>query len=748
MSGLYLRLCGIPVSIRDEHADELSIGAKDLGLLAFLVLEPGPHPREQLASLLWGDSKDSQARASLRQALRRLKQTLGDRIEVTRTTVQLTDPPECDVVQLLASAGSDPEAVAGFDATACLTGLTVRRAPAFEDWADGVRARVRRCYRDALSELARDRMLRWRWREAVGWAERWVAAEPLAEEAGRVLGEALYLGGERARALRELHALSDRLRGAGLEPGPPLNDLVTRIEQDRGAVPLKPISAEWLARGPQLDSGLIGREDQWDALVDAWQGLRRGHGQALLIEGEAGVGKTRLAEEFLRWAGAEGATVLHGRGYDPRDGTPFGPVVEAMRGGLNAPGLAGADPEWLSEASRLLPELRRIFSGLAEPPVEADAAGRWRLFEGLAQVVLALAVERPVLVLIDDLQWCDSETCALLHFLIRRWSVGPVLVLATVTLGELERDAPASRLLRAMRTQAHASVITVGPLDESRVRSLIQEMGHLRDPAGGQRFARRVYEVTGGNPFYIVELLKTLFAQGLLAVDETTGVWKPGPEVNLDSSRPIPMPRTVQDAIAERVAHLPIELRDLFATIVIAGSCQTELLSRVHGISRLHVAALCDELVGRRLVAETGGVYRAAHSLIAKVVHDDCTVSRRREIHRSIALALEQMAASEGVEQVAGRIARHAEHAGEHDLAYKWALVASHGALVRYALEEAMSWVDLAAAVAATPDEADEVNRLTAHLLELAGWTEPPHAATRRSFAGSVLATGDLDFQG
>src|SRR5207244_169123 len=236
--------------------------------------------------------------------------------------------------------------------------------------------------------------------------------------------------------------------------------------------------------------------------------------------------------------------------------------------------------------------------------------------EGIAQLVLSIAAERPTIVFIDDVQWCDTESCALLHFLARRFERSPVAVVATLTLGEFERDAPAARLARALRTHAHASVVAVAPGVPSGV-----SYGHLQ------------------------------------------------------------MPRTVHDAIAERVAGLPYELRDLLATVAVAGrGIRTDLVSSVHGMSRLRAAALADALVERRLLAEEGGVYRCAHPMIAEVVRDGLTPARRHELHRAIALSLETVTPAAGLREVAGEIARHAERGGERPLAYRYALLASEAA--------------------------------------------------------------------
>jgi hypothetical protein len=154
--------------------------------------------------------------------------------------------------------------------------------------------------------------------------------------------------------------------------------------------------------------------------------------------------------------------------------------------------------------------------------------------------------------------------------------------------------------------------------------------------------------------------------------------------------------------------------------------CRPEVLSHVHGISRLHAAAVGDALADRRLIVEEGGVYRCAHPVIAYVVRDRLTGSRRREVHRTLALALERAPGPQDVRELAREIARHADRGGESALAYRFALMASEGAIQRYAFAEALSWLGLAAANARQPGEADAVNRLTATVLEAAGWSEAP----------------------
>jgi predicted ATPase len=223
----------------------------------------------------------------------------------------------------------------------------------------------------------------------------------------------------------------------------------------------------------------------------------------------------------------------------------------------------------------------------------------------VAQLLLALAAERPVVVSLEDLQWCDGDSCDLLRFLVRRSEKAPVLWLGTVNLGEVERDAPSARFCRVLRAKSQASVLSLRPLTEEELWVMIREMGHLSTPTGARRFANRMFGVTAGNPFYLVELLKTMFAQGLLAIDEETGEWTVAPGLALDEGQGFPISQTVHDVIAERVERLPVELRELLITMAVAGAgCRPEVLSHVHGISRLHAASVGDALADRRLVVE------------------------------------------------------------------------------------------------------------------------------------------------
>ncbi len=745
MPGIVLNLMGPPtVALPHGSPPQAVRASKCIALLTFLALEPGPHSREELATLLWGDSPDDAARTSLRQALKVLRESLGDALKTDRQYVSLAGEIESDVRDFLRACADRPADAAAFDVTRFMADFSVSHAPAFEEWLERTRASLRHRHAQVLRAVAREALAGSRWREAAGAAARWLDYEPLSDEAARVAVEAAWMAGDRAGALARLASHRDHLaRELHLSPSPALQALMRRIERVSDE---HRVAGESGDAAPDFRAPLVGRGPQWRTLREAWQAVTRGSGRVVLLEGEVGVGKTRLADEFLRWVGAERATVVRGRSYDPRAGVPYGPIAEVLRDACDAPGLAGTAPEWLTEVTRLIPELRRRFPGLPEPPAPTDVAERWRLFEAVTQVLLALAAERPTVVFIDDLQWCDGETCALLHFVARRIEAAPVALLATVRLGDAERDAPAARLCRALRAGAHSVVVPMAPLSADEVWGLVRELGRIGAPDGARRFAARLHEVTDGNPFHVIELLKTLFTQGLLAVNPETGEWTASHARENGAPDVFPMPPTVRDAIAERVAQLPYRHRDLLATTAVAGAgCRTALLSHAHGISRLQAAALCDSLVERLLLHEDGGIYRCAHPVIADVVREGLTASRRKEVHRAIALALRAITADAELREVAGEIARHAERGEERAMTYTFALMASEEAVRRYAFDEALSWLDLAAGAAQEGAETEAVNQRTSDILGLAGWTEPPRRARRPGTPAKGIAQIDLD---
>src|SRR5688572_24566692 len=421
MPELSLSLCGrVSVAGNVVQPAASALSAKSLALLAYLALEPGPHRRDELAALLWGDYPDAKAKASLRQALVHLREAIPTAIRVTRASVELSSDVDCDVSTFVRLSKESPRTAAEFSAAGFLNGLHLRHCPAFDEWADAMRASLTRRLAEVLSAVTREALATRAWRDAVRFADRWVAAAPLSGAAVTASMEAHFMGGDRERALETFAAYRTRLaEDSGESPALALVELADRIRAAARSTAPRHATEEWYAAAPAFEGSLVGREREWESLTRSWAKAATGQGRVALIEGDVGVGRTRLAGDFLRWVTAQGGTVLHGRGYDARGGAPFGAMTGALRSSVNAPGLAGTDPQWLAEVARVVPELRKRFPALGVTAATTVADG-WRLLEGVAQMLSALAEEAPVIVLIDDLQWCDADSCAMLHALVRQ----------------------------------------------------------------------------------------------------------------------------------------------------------------------------------------------------------------------------------------------------------------------------------------------------------------------------------------
>jgi len=712
-----------------------TLGNKSLALLAFLALEPGAHSRDEMMAMLWGDFPEEKARASLRQSLAHLREALGDALYTDRSSVYLVAQPESDVRRFLEAADTFPRDAAEVDIPHFLSGLQLRHSAGFDDWADEKRHTLVRRYAGVLSAVVREAIASNRARDAVRAAERWVSVDTSSMDATLALMESQFLAGNRSAALQTFADYRSRLDAAE-RPDHRLVEMAQRIEDARASGDTKrQATEEWYAAAPSFYGSLIGRDHEWERLRATWHAVAQSKPRIVLVEGESGVGKSRLADDFARWVTAEGGTVLRGRGFDVRVGVPFGAMIEALRSGIDAPGISGTDPQWLTEIARVVPELRHRFTGLSNVG-PASTADSWRLFEGIAQMLLAISEETPVTVLIDDVQWIDADSCALLHFLVRKLDRAAILWFVTFAPGAVERDSAAARWVRALRGSPACEVVALRPLSEDEVWQLVRGLGRVSTPAGAQRLASRIYEATAGYPFYVVELLKTLFAQGWLTVDPESGEWIVRSSDSGDEPA-LTLP-SVHEAIAERIECLADELKGVLITIAVSTrGCRTDVMSHVHGISRLRAAAIGDALVERHLVVEDNGAYRVAHPVIGRVMVDELGKSRKREVHRGLALAME-LVGSERAEYVdPGEIARHAEQAGERSMAYKFAMQAVESCERRFAFDDALAWLDFAAGVASTSAESDAVNRATAQLLEISDRRDLPPAR----LASSTSAT-------
>lgn len=400
---------------------------------------------------------------------------------------------------------------------------------------------------------------------------------------------------------------------------------------------------------------LVGRDAALAALRSAADTRAGGRGRLLLVTGEPGIGKTALLTAMSGEAAAGGALVLSAQCWDG-DGAPaYWPWVQVLRAGM----AAGGEPV---DAAMLLPE-----SASSSPPGGDSADARFRLFDALVTFLAGLAEQRPVLVIIDDLQWADEGSLRLLEFAARHLGAREVFLLGAY------RDEQAGESLR--RLAGTSERVPLLGLARAEVATL---MSGVTGAQPTEQAATDVWRRTGGNPFLVRELTRLLIAQGGYgaAGSATQGL--------LDS---------VRDILERRLARLSQPCAELLAVAAIAGQqVRLEVLDRLYGDTE-DLAALLDEAVAARVLLEPAarvGPYRFSHDLFRETLLAGLTAGRRVELHLAVGRTLEALR-DEGTPVHAAELAAHfdaAVTAAPAD-AVRYGMLAGEDAGARLAFEDA-----------------------------------------------------------
>jgi predicted ATPase len=433
---------------------------------------------------------------------------------------------------------------------------------------------------------------------------------------------------------------------------------------------------------PAATPTLIGREREWKQLHDAWQRTTDGGPHFVLVTGEAGVGKSRLAEEFLLWASQQGALTAKARSYAAEGQLSLAPVTEWLRSeGLRA-SLRQLDVVWLSEVARILPELFAEQPELPRYESVIEYGQRQRFFEALARAILVAL--QPLLLLIDDLQWCDQETLAWLHFLLRFDPHARLLVVGCAREEELLPSHPLRTLLLHLRNTMRATEIALEPLDAAETAKLAGQVANRElDLDEGLH----LFHETGGYPLFVVEMVRADLGRVSVSPPEAERLSRQPP---LDTARTLP-PR-VHAVLVSRLLQLSASARtfvELAATI--GREFTLDLLIGVSNADSDSAVQALDELWYKRIVREHGANgYDFTHDKLREVAYAEISVPQRRMLHHRVAQALEAMHA-EDLDPVSGQIASHYERAGRIEQALPFYRRAAAVAQRMYANEDAIS---------------------------------------------------------
>ncbi|MFQ6090504.1 MAG: AAA family ATPase, partial [Candidatus Bipolaricaulia bacterium] len=555
----------------------------------------------------------------------------------------------------------------------------------------------REVYLDLLSHLADLHARLGQYRRAIARCYQALREERYRESLYRQLMLYCYLAGNQAEALRVYERCQDLLsQELGTEPAEETRELYRQIWQRRLPEADRVYPTPRIERHPipypLSRTPFVGREEEFARLVQYLERARLGKGSVVLIAGEAGVGKTRLASEFTGYARRTArVSILQGFCQELEIKLAYQPLIEALRGGLAelAPeALGGTTPLWLAEVAKLVPELHEKIPDLPANPALPPEQERGRLFEGIVQFLVGLARQAPLIVLLDDLQWVDPSTCDLLHYLTPRLREQPILLLGTYRREEVDEEHPLTGLIR--KSRGSFQLIELSRLSFEEVEGLLTDLA----PSLNEPFRRRIYEETAGNPFFIVSILQNLFEEGALKVDER-GRWVTDIDDITLNYRELMISPGIREAIRRRLSVLAEdERRFLKLAAIIGRELDPALLKRAWGGEGQGEVELVERLLETNLIVEAEGRYEFSHPKISEVAYEETSGERRQEWHRRVGEVIEELYA-ERLDEYYIQLAHHYYHGEDWAKALEYTLLALKGAVKSHQLKEGLKLAEL-----------------------------------------------------
>ncbi len=624
-------------------------------LLAYLVLNRDrSHPRGRIATLFWPDLPEARGRRRLSHTLWQIQDALGelaggvahldvrpDALSFDTSATYWLDVEEFETGLATARTALDADRPADVDA-ALRRAVELYRgdllAGYFDEWILAEQHRLAQAHLSALGQLVSRRKSAGAYEEALVYARRLTNHDPLREDAHREVMRLCVLLGRPSEALAQYERCRSVLaEELGAEPAESTRRLLARITAQREGgrrtttVPGDPAD-------DRIAVPLVGRGSERSVLVARLEDALAGHGGVALIEGEAGVGKTRLAAQLGDDAQWRGFTVLWARAAEAGGARAYGPVLDALERALTPVRVEQLahrlEPVWLQAAAELLPALRR---GRGSPLGALDGMqAAQRLRDALAHVVLALGEIAPLLIVAEDLHWADEETLRLLEALGTRVRDRPVLVAATYRGRELRDDEAAWAAVRALDERADPERVQLDVLDREAVGELVSRAAPVL--AGVERLVDRVHAETGGNPLFVLETLEALS-------ESATG--DPA-EQRPALAEELPLASSVEELVATRLGELEEPVRQVLdAAAVVGGPAALSILAGAAGLTPGATADALDHLLRRGLLEEDGDDVVFRHHLVRRAVYRQLADRARWVLHERVGGTLEESGAAD-----------------------------------------------------------------------------------------------------
>ncbi len=667
---LQVRLLGTGEIILDGRPLRALNSLRLQRFLGLIALRRDPQHRSRLAFELWPNSDECQARTNLRKLLHDFRHSLPDIsefVEIDNETVRWisSGPSEVDVLRF-----QDAIAAGDFELAARLYSGDLLPA-CYDDWVLNERANLRAEAYRALVRLTEVAARHGDHKAAIRHTQRMIDLEPTDEAAVRTQMEAHLALGNRAAALRSYHRYAEVLeRDLAVAPGEALRIMYQQLRADtpnRDDVRGKDLSV--------AESPFVGRDFEWNQLVEAWNTVRERGAHLVLVTGEPGIGKSRLALELGRRVQAEGHMAASARGYEAAGRLPWGPVVDLLRSDAIRSHINTLDMVWRAELSRLLPELRDD-SLPSERSQSGDLAQRHRLFDAVSRAIVA--GDRPRLLIIDDLQWCDAETIELIGFVVRAGQTAPVLIVGTVRWEEIPQLHPLVKLVGAL---GHDQALTTVPLDRLDEATTARLAAQLRPgDTIDAKLSARLWSETEGNPLFVIEALRA-------------GISSDGSQVVLT--------QRMRAVLRDRLDQLPDGARRLAEVAAVLGRpFSVSLMVSATGIAEHELIDHVDELWRRRIIRDQGPAYDFSHDKLRAVALEMVSPMRLRQLHRAVAEAI-AVELHGDIDAASPQLAAHYDQAGMAEPAINAYRVAGRRAVAVSALEEAVTMFQRALALLA-----------------------------------------------
>jgi tetratricopeptide (TPR) repeat protein/transcriptional regulator with XRE-family HTH domain len=458
-------------------------------------------------------------------------------------------------------------------------------------------------------------------------------------------------------------------------------------------------------------SPFVGRINEYGLIIGLIARLTAGTGYAVLIEGEPGIGKSRLLREVARYAHAQGLPTLTTNCYEIERAMPYQPVIDLVTRALervSTAALSSLAPVSLAELAALVPEIGERFPDLPQLSNDFPEARQARLSRAVDQLIEASRDGRPAVLMVDDFQWADDASAQVLHYLARHAAQRPVLMLYAYRDEAVDSNEQFAQLIEGLRRDTDARRVPLARLGYADTESLVAALTdansgvNLGTNLGVPGLAERLQRETEGNPFFLMSILQSL-SEGETQLEPRA------------SDAPGLLPDALRAAVRVRLAHVPKSIRPLLETAAVLGRrFDFDTLLDVTQESEAQLLDAVETLVKRRLLREEpeGGVYDFSHDKLREVAYRDISGARRRLLHQSVAEVLERR--GEGATyELDAQLAEHYERAHVWVKALHYLVLAAQHSQKLFAMRDALHWLDRAVALSeAHPESLDARQRL------------------------------------